>query len=101
MLTGSPDVALAFNRWGVVVPELRRHPGHTDFTRFGLAIVGRGQAGHKVFEPWTQQIRSYEKHVGPTMLTAPSSNVSGILDFLHAQRASIERYTSVWHANRK
>jgi hypothetical protein len=96
MLTGSPDVGLMFGRWGVYVPELRRQPGHTNFTRFGLAIVGRGQAGHKVFEPWTQLIKSYEKHLGPTLVTSPSSNVSGILDFLWSQRSSIRRYVDQW-----
>lgn len=98
MLTGSPDVGLAFSRWGVVVPELRRQPGHTDFTRFGLAIVGRGQAGHKVFEPWTQLIKSYDKHLGPTLVTSPSSNVSGILEFLWNQRESIRRYVDIWRS---
>jgi hypothetical protein len=96
MLTGSPDVGLTFSAWGVYVPELRRQPGHTDFRRFGLAIVGRGQAGHKVFEPWTQLIRSYEKHLGPTLVTSPSSNVSGLLDFLWNQRTSIGRYVEIW-----
>lgn len=98
MLTGSPDVGLTFSKWGVYAPELRRQPGHTDFTRFGLAIVGRGQAGHKVFEPWTQLIKSYEKHLGPTLVTSPSSNVSGILDFLWNQREPIRRYVDEWRS---
>lgn len=96
MLTGSPDVGQVFSNWGSYAPELRRQPGHTDFTRYGLAIVGRGQAGHKVFEPWTERIRTYEKHLGPTLLTSPSSNVSGILDFLWNQRESIRRYVDLW-----
>ena len=100
MLTGSPDVALAFSAWGAFAPELRRQPGHTDFTRFGLAIIGRGQAGHKVFEPWTQVIKSYEKHRGPTLITSTSSNVSGILDFLWDRRESIRRYVDVWRSQR-
>lgn len=100
ILTGSPDVALAFSGWGAFAPELRRQPGHTDFTRFGLAIIGRGQAGHKVFEPWTQVIKSYEKHLGPTLITSTSSNVSGILDFLWSRRESIRRYVDVWRGQR-
>lgn len=98
MLTGSPDVALAFGQWGVVTPELRRQPGHTDFSRFGLAIIGRGQAGHKQFEPWTQAIKNYETHIGPTLMTSPSSNLSGILTFLWDQRDSIRRYVIAWNA---
>ena len=98
MLTGSPDVGRLFARWGAYTPELRRQPGHTDFSRYGLAIIGRGQAGHKLFEPWTQTIKAYDTHVGPTMLTSPSSNVSGMLTFLWEQRESIRRYVDEWRA---
>jgi hypothetical protein len=96
VLSGSPDVSLHFADWGAAVPEVRRHPGRPDFSRYGLAIIGRGQAGHKDFEPWTQQIKSYQKHLGPTMITTPSSNVSGILEYLWTQRESIRRYVDVW-----
>jgi len=96
VLSGSPDVSWHFANWGAAVPEVRRHPGRPDFSRYGLAIIGRGQAGHKDFEPWTQQIKSYDKHRGPTMITTPSSNVSGILEYLWTQRESIRRYVDVW-----
>lgn len=96
VLTGSPDVGLVFARWGAVVPEVRRLPGKLDVTRFGLAIVGRGQAGHKDFEPWTQLIKAAGKHIGPAILVTPSSNVSGILEYLWTQRASISRYVDAW-----
>lgn len=96
VLSGSPDVSWHFANWGAVVPEVRRHPGRPNFSRYGLAIIGRGQAGHKDFEPWTQQIKSYQKHLGPTMITTPSSNVSGILEYLWTQRESIRRYVDVW-----
>lgn len=98
LLTGSPDVGLVFARWGAVVPEVRRLPGKLDVTRFGLAIVGRGQAGHKDFEPWTQLIKAAGKHVGPAILVTPSSNVSGILEYLWTQRASISRYVEAWRS---
>jgi len=78
------------------VPEVRRLPGKLDVTRFGLAIVGRGQAGHKDFEPWTQLIKAAGKHIGPAILVTPSSNVSGILEYLWTQRASISRYVEAW-----
>ena len=96
VLTGSPDVALVFAKWGAVAPEVRRSPGMLDVTRFGLAVVGRGQAGHKDFEPWTQLIKSAGKHHGPSILITPSSNISGILEYLWRQRASIRRYVEVW-----
>jgi hypothetical protein len=98
VLSGSPDVAWHFDRWGAVTPDVRRQPGRLDLSRFGLAIIGRGQAGHKDFEPWTQLIRSYDKHLGPTMITTPSSNLSGILEFLWTQRESIRRYVDAWRA---
>jgi len=96
VLSGSPDVSWHFAAWGAAVPEVRRHPGRQDLSRYGLAIIGRGQAGHKDFEPWTQLIKSYDKHLGPTMITTPSSNVSGILEYLWTQRASIRRYVDTW-----
>jgi hypothetical protein len=96
VLTGSPDVALVFARWGAFAPEVRRAPGRLDVTRFGLAVVGRGQAGHKDFEPWTQLIKNAGKHIGPAILITPSSNISGILEYLWTQRASIRRYVEVW-----
>ena len=95
-LSGSPDVSWHFARWGASVPEVRRHPGTVDLSRYALAIIGRGQAGHKDFEPWTQLIKSYDKHLGPTMITSPSSNISGILEYLWTQRASIRRYVDAW-----
>jgi hypothetical protein len=98
VLSGSPDVAWHFARWGAVTPEVRRQPGGIDLSRFGLAIIGRGQAGHKDFEPWTQLIKSYDKHHGPTMITTPSSNLSGILEYLWTQRESIGRYVEAWRA---
>lgn len=98
VLSGSPDVSWHFARWGAVVPEVRRHPGKPDMSRYGLAIIGRGQAGHKDFEPWTQLIKSYDKHLGPTMITSPSSNVSGILEYLWTQRDAIRRYVDAWRA---
>lgn len=96
VLSGSPDVSWHFARWGASVPEVRRHPGKTDMARYGLAIIGRGQAGHKDFEPWTQLIRSYDKHLGPTMITSPSSNISGMLEYLWTQREAIRRYVDDW-----
>lgn len=96
VLTGSPDVALLFAKWGAVAPEVRRSPGGLDVTRFGLAVVGRGQAGHKDFEPWTQLIKNAGKHNGPAILITPSSNISGILEYLWSQRASISRYVEAW-----
>lgn len=99
VLSGSPDVSWHFARWGAVVPEVRRHPGKPDMSRYGLAIIGRGQAGHKDFEPWTQLIKSYDKHLGPTMITSPSSNVSGILEYLWTQREAIRRYVDTWRAS--
>jgi hypothetical protein len=96
VLTGSPDVALVFDRWGASAPEVRRPPGRLDVTRFGLAVVGRGQAGHKDFEPWTQLIKNAGKHNGPAILITPSSNISGILEYLWSQRASIRRYVQAW-----
>lgn len=96
VLTGSPDVALAFANWGASAPEVRRSPGRLDVTRFGLAVVGRGQAGHKDFEPWTQLIKNAGKHIGPAILITPSSNISGILEYLWTQRASIGRYVEAW-----
>jgi hypothetical protein len=70
-------------------------------SRYGLAIIGRGQAGHKDFEPWTQLIKSYDKHLGPTMITSPSSNVSGILEYLWTQRESIRRYVDAWRESQR
>jgi hypothetical protein len=96
VLTGSPDVGLVFSRWGASAPEVRRAPGRLDVTRFGLAVVGRGQAGHKDFEPWTQLIKGAGKHIGPAILITPSSNISGILEYLWTQRASIRRYVDAW-----
>lgn len=96
VLTGSPDVALVFAKWGASAPEVRRAPGKLDVTRFGLAVVGRGQAGHKDFEPWTQLIKNAGKHIGPAILITPSSNISGILEYLWSQRASIKRYVEAW-----
>jgi hypothetical protein len=96
VLTGSPDVGLVFSKWGASAPEVRRAPGRLDVTRFGLAVVGRGQAGHKDFEPWTQLIKGAGKHNGPAILITPSSNISGILEYLWTQRASIRRYVDAW-----
>lgn len=96
VLTGSPDVGLVFSRWGASAPEVRRAPGRLDVSRFGLAVVGRGQAGHKDFEPWTQLIKGAGKHIGPAILITPSSNISGILEYLWTQRASIRRYVDAW-----
>jgi hypothetical protein len=101
VLSGSPDVSWHFAHWGAVVPEVRRHPGKPDMSRYGLAIIGRGQAGHKDFEPWTQLIKSYDKHLGPTMITSPSSNVSGILEYLWTQRESIRRYVDAWRESQR
>src|SRR4051794_25292073 len=96
MLSGSGDVAAFFAEQGTATPDLRRHPGSFDVTRFALAVVCRGPLGHKDFEPWTQLVKNAGKHNGPALLTATSSNISGIIEFLHERRVAIRRYVDAW-----
>lgn len=96
MLSGSGDVSAFFAAQGAETPDLRRHPGTFDVTRFGLAVVCRGPLGHKDFEPWTQLVKNAGKHNGPTLLTATSSNISGIIEFLWERREPIRRYVDAW-----
>ena len=96
MLSGSGDVSAFFAAQGAETPDLRRHPGTFDVTRFALAVVCRGPLGHKDFEPWTQLVKNAGKHNGPTLLTATSSNISGIIEFLWERREPIRRYVDVW-----
>lgn len=96
MLSGSGDVSAFFAAQGAETPDLRRHPGTFDVTRFALAVVCRGPLGHKDFEPWTQLVKNAGKHNGPTLLTATSSNISGIIEFLWTRREPIRRYVDVW-----
>jgi hypothetical protein len=98
MLSGSGDVAAFFAEQGTATPDLRRHPGSFDVTRFALAVVCRGPLGHKDFEPWTQLIKNAGKHNGPALLTATSSNISGIIEFLHERRVPIRRYVDAWRS---
>jgi hypothetical protein len=98
MLSGSGDVAAFFAEQGTATPDLRRHPGSFDVTRFALAVVCRGPLGHKDFEPWTQLVKNAGKHNGPALLTATSSNISGIIEFLHERRVPIRRYVDAWRS---
>jgi hypothetical protein len=98
MLSGSGDVAAFFAEQGTATPDLRRHPGTFDVTRFALAVVCRGPLGHKDFEPWTQLVKNAGKHNGPALLTATSSNISGIIEFLHERRVPIRRYVDAWRS---
>jgi len=98
MLSGSVDVAAFFAEQGTATPDLRRHPGSFDVTRFALAVVCRGPLGHKDFEPWTQLVKNAGKHNGPALLTATSSNISGIIEFLHERQAPIRRYIDAWRS---
>jgi hypothetical protein len=98
MLSGSGDVAAFFGEQGTATPDLRRHPGSFDVTRFALAVVCRGPLGHKDFEPWTQLVKNAGKHNGPALLTATSSNISGIIEFLHERRVPIRRYVDSWRS---
>ena len=98
MLSGSGDVAAFFAERGTATPDLRRHPGTFDVTRFALAVVCRGPLGHKDFEPWTQLVKNAGKHNGPALMTATSSNISGIIEFLYERRAPIRRYVDAWRS---
>jgi hypothetical protein len=98
MLSGSGDVAAFFAEQGTATPDLRRHPGSFDVTRFAVAVVCRGPLGHKDFEPWTQLVKNAGKHNGPALLTATSSNISGIIEFLHERRVPIRRYVDAWRS---